>query len=182
MAQVTYQMKILTTAIISVVLFGHTLSRIKWLALATLTAGVAMVQLDNVSDPSPTAHGAGNATVGFAAVATISVTSGFASCYFEWLLQSHSTKQDKKRPISLWERNVQLAIPCLIFSLGLVIFNPIDRHQVLTRGFTYGYTPLVWLTLTTSALGGLLIAVVVREAGSVAKGFATSLAVIGKSH
>jgi solute carrier family 35 (UDP-sugar transporter), member A1/2/3 len=43
--QVTYQLKLLTTAIFSVVLLRKTLSRIKWACLLLLTMGVAMVQL-----------------------------------------------------------------------------------------------------------------------------------------
>ena len=46
--QVTYQLKILTTALFSVAILGRSLSARKWLALVLLTIGVAIVQL-----PSP---------------------------------------------------------------------------------------------------------------------------------
>lgn len=52
--QVTYQFKILPTALFSVILLGRTLSPRKWLALALLMLGVAIVQLpaaDSVSLP-----------------------------------------------------------------------------------------------------------------------------------
>ncbi|VDM69178.1 unnamed protein product [Strongylus vulgaris] len=43
--QVTYQLKILTTALFSVTILGRSLNRLKWLALVLLTVGVALVQV-----------------------------------------------------------------------------------------------------------------------------------------
>ncbi|RUP18953.1 nucleotide-sugar transporter-domain-containing protein [Jimgerdemannia flammicorona] len=50
--QVTYQMKILTTALFSVVLLGRSLSQNKWFALVLLMIGVTLVQLQTVSTSS----------------------------------------------------------------------------------------------------------------------------------
>ena len=43
--QVTYQLKILTTALFSVFLLGRSLSRLKWLSLVVLMCAVALVQV-----------------------------------------------------------------------------------------------------------------------------------------
>lgn len=43
--QVTYQLKILTTAVFSVMLLGKKLTRLKWFALIQLTCGIALVQV-----------------------------------------------------------------------------------------------------------------------------------------
>jgi drug/metabolite transporter (DMT)-like permease len=44
--QVTYQMKILTTAVFSVLMLGKALSPMKWLSLVILVLGVALVQIN----------------------------------------------------------------------------------------------------------------------------------------
>ncbi|KAF2193463.1 nucleotide-sugar transporter [Zopfia rhizophila CBS 207.26] len=50
--QVTYQLKILTTAIFSVVLLGRSLSTRKWASLVLLIIGISIVQFPHSSDPS----------------------------------------------------------------------------------------------------------------------------------
>jgi UDP-galactose transporter len=50
--QVTYQLKILTTALFSVLLLGRTLSGRKWLSLLVLIIGVSIVQFPHTSEPS----------------------------------------------------------------------------------------------------------------------------------
>ena len=48
--QVTYQLKILTTAMFAVTMLGKKLLPTQWLSLLTLVAGVAMVQLSDVKE------------------------------------------------------------------------------------------------------------------------------------
>lgn len=78
-------------------------------------------------------------------------------------------------------RNLQLAVVSLPFSLIGVLGPQYDRQRVLANGFSDGFDWLAWVVVLNQALGGLLIAAVVKHADSVAKGFATSLAVIRKS-
>ena len=44
--QVTYQLKILTTALFSVLLLGRSLNKLKWLSLVVLMFAVALVQVN----------------------------------------------------------------------------------------------------------------------------------------
>lgn len=75
-------------------------------------------------------------------------------------------------------QNLQLALVSIPFDL-LAIFLPAhDRARVLKLGFFHGYSLLSYFVVLNQAVGGLLIAQVVKEADSVSKGFATSLAVI----
>lgn len=81
---------------------------------------------------------------------------------------------------------VQLALSCLLFALVGVALDPglsggggggglLPSAATALRGFT----PAVALVVANASLGGLLVAVVVRDSGAVAKGFATSLSIVG---
>jgi UDP-sugar transporter A1/2/3 len=54
-----------------------------------------------------------------------------------------------------------------------------DKSMILRQGFFYGYTVYAWATVVLMSMGGILVAVVVKYADNVLKGFATSLS-IGK--
>ena len=49
--QVTYQLKILTTALFSVLMLRKTLSKLQWLSLLLLFLGVAIVQVGPQTPP-----------------------------------------------------------------------------------------------------------------------------------
>ena len=67
--QVTYQLKILTTAVFSVAMLGKRLERRQWLALGLLFVGVALVQLPTVGEGAPAEpERERNVAVGLAAV------------------------------------------------------------------------------------------------------------------
>ena len=53
-AAVTSQMKVITTAIASVIMLGRRLSAIQWVSLACLTLGMVVMQLPNDQSPHPT--------------------------------------------------------------------------------------------------------------------------------
>lgn len=75
-------------------------------------------------------------------------------------------------------RNLQLALVSLPFSIIGMFASSYDRQRILQRGLFDQFDALAWFVVLNQALGGLLIAAVVKEADSVSKGFATSLAVL----
>ncbi|KAJ8293344.1 UDP-galactose translocator [Rhodotorula toruloides] len=205
--QTTYQLKLLTTAIFSILFFRRSLSVQKWISLILLTTGVAIVQLESSEPkPSPTRHVSlsQDPTKGFAAILAACLSSGLAGAWFEWVLKSPSSSaptpaatpdspkspslQLRKNSPSLWARNLQLSVPSLLFSFSGVLLSSPIRNAFEKRGLEEavralggmwtGFTPLVWCVVLNQALGGLLVAMVVREADSVAKGFATSIAIV----
>jgi solute carrier family 35 (UDP-sugar transporter), member A1/2/3 len=176
--QVTYQLKILTTAIFSIIMLGRHLSGQKWLALLALMVGVALVQLDNASASSGGGGGSGgsgaapgNAWVGLGAVILACLSSGYAGVYFE--------KKLKESHASIWVRNVQLGGYGTVIGLIGSLYN--DHDAIMAKGFFQGYNSLVWMVVANSALGGLLVAVVVKYADNILKGFATSVSIVVSS-
>ncbi|KAJ6658430.1 hypothetical protein lerEdw1_020134 [Lerista edwardsae] len=208
--QVTYQLKILTTALFSVSMLSKKLGVYQWLSLVILMTGVAFVQWPSDSQAAATKElSAGSQFVGLMAVLIACFSSGFAGVYFEKILKE--TKQ------SVWIRNIQLGFFGSIFGLmGVYIY---DGELVSQNGFFQGYNKLTWIVVMLQrfeparrprancnfsapalicstpmiiltylqssakdnkdkALGGLVIAAVIKYADNILKGFATSLSII----
>lgn len=174
--QVTYQLKILTTAVFAVIILRKKLFPTQWAALVALVVGVATVQLAQ-TDSSGTAasrqqHMPGepdqNRLLGFSAALGACFLSGFAGIYFEKML--------KGADISIWMRNIQLSLLSLPFGLITCFVN--DGSKITSDGFFFGYDGFIWYLILLQAGGGLIVAVVVKYADNILKGFATSLAII----
>ncbi|KAF3921081.1 hypothetical protein AA313_de0206329 [Arthrobotrys entomopaga] len=196
--QVTYQLKILTTAFFSVTMLGQRLSVRKWLSLVLLTIGIAVVQLPI---PTPSSSSAGpksffkfiqdlnwsrstsnqdtrqdtdpttqmNGTLGLTAVIIACTISGLAGVYFEKVLKEASA--------TVWIRNIQLSFYSLFpaFFVGIVIK---DGAEISERGFFSGYNGVVWTAICFQAMGGIVVALCVNYADNIAKNFATSISII----
>lgn len=164
--QVTYQLKILTTALFSVILLSKKLSSLQWVSLVTLFVGVAMVQLSGQASEKSSQDQ--NHLIGLSAVILSCLSSGFAGVYFEKMLKGSDA--------SVWLRNVQLGMFGSMSALiGMFVK---DWGTIADKGFFYAYSPLVWSVIIQQAVGGLVVAVVVKFADNILKGFATSLSII----
>ncbi len=150
--QVGYQLKVLTTAVFSVFMLGKKLSKLQWVSLVILTFGVAMTQLS--AENNANKKHAENTTAGFIAVLLAACTSGFAGVFFEKVLKNSGT--------SLWMRNVQMGISSILLGVIGIFANSGDREIVSQNGFFFGYTGLVWTVIMLQAIGGLVVAVVVK--------------------
>ncbi|KAJ7706983.1 nucleotide-sugar transporter-domain-containing protein [Mycena rosella] len=185
--QVTYQMKILTTAAFSVALLRRKLSPTKWLALFFLAIGVGIVQIQtstlgqvtkNVAvgsahDSAPLHIHVMSPLKGFGAVTAACFTSGLAGVYFEMVL--------KNSRADLWVRNVQLSLFSLIPALLPVLYSSAAPPHS-SRGFLFdvfrNFGPWAWATVAIQVFGGLVTAIVIKYSDNILKGFATSLSII----
>ncbi|KAJ7097828.1 nucleotide-sugar transporter-domain-containing protein [Mycena belliarum] len=175
--QVSYQMKLLTTAGFSVLLLRKRLTSPQWMALLFLAIGVGVVQIqagavrvveDGVrQDDTHTM----NAIKGFLAVATACVTSGLAGVYFEMVLKNSQT--------DLWVRNVQLSLFSLLPALAPVFYlYASDPQEGWISTLFHNFGGWAWGTVCVQVFGGLLTALVIKYSDNILKGFATSLSIV----
>ncbi|KAI8059536.1 nucleotide-sugar transporter-domain-containing protein [Gongronella butleri] len=188
--QVTYQLKILSTALCSMLLLQTRLETRQWLALVFLMIGVALVQwapIDARADDAqldasssfekaaaaPAAENVSSSWTGLIAVLLSCVSSGFAGCYFEMILKKRSART------SLWGRNMQLGVCTLVFAMFAMFAN--DGARIARHGFFYSYRGTTWLVIANQALGGISVSMVMKYADNILKAFATSVSIIVSS-
>eukprot|EP00731_Ephydatia_muelleri_P020420 Em0013g147a len=126
---------------------------------------VALVQMpSNQKSPSESST---SSTIGLAAILVACLTSGFAGVYTELLLKSDN---------SIWVKSMQLSFVSMVTSLIGVFLS--DWSAVMESGFLQGYSMLVWIVILLQALGGLVIAMVMKYADNILKGFAASISIV----
>lgn len=119
----TYQLKILTTALFSVTILHRTLTVRKWVALGLLTTGVAIVQLP--TSPTAARDSVSGQIMGLFAVGIACILSGLAGVWFEKVL--------KGTKATLFLRNVQLSLFSII--PGLIFVGLVNRAEGKTEKF-----------------------------------------------
>merc|ERR1719491_426988 len=126
--QLLYQMKIISTAGLGVLMLGKKLTVIQWVSCFMLACGVALVQWpqqDSAELGAETLRLSSDQIKGFFAVLCACLTSGFAGVWIQKMLQQTSA--------SIWMRNVQLGSFGL--TMGLLVAVVQDGHKIAANGF-----------------------------------------------
>ena len=129
--------------------------------------------------------------MGLVYVLSACISSGFAGVYYEKLVKSGSQPSVIIRNLQMgkhkntFSRNMKTGLDsphnfsgliALPLSSVAVLLNV--REIVFDRGFFHGYNNLVATVVFLQAAGGLLVAVVVKYADNILKGFATSGSIV----
>jgi len=178
--QVTYQGKVLVTAFFSVTLLNKVLMRAQWLAILLMGLGIAIVQLSDAKETKQEAMGNAHEQqvyMGFMQLFLACLCSGFASVYFEKIIKAGGVKTNQTKKLSVWLQNMQLS-GCTVLLGSLVLAQERMNLQEQEREFLQGFTPKVWFMLGNNAVGGLLVALVLKYADNLLRGFASALATI----
>ncbi|KEG15089.1 UDP-galactose transporter [Trypanosoma grayi] len=179
--QVWSQTKLLSAAVLSVLMLGRRLSMMQWVSLFVLTLGVLLTQQQDLKKtetiPTSEEHNSQRPLLGIAACVLSGISSSYAGVYFEKVVKTTAP--------SLAVRNIHLSLFGIPFAAISMFFldilptwrNPAEQEQ--TFEYWRGYDQ--WLTLCLvfiHALGGLLVAIAVKYADNIVKGFATGVAVV----
>jgi UDP-sugar transporter A1/2/3 len=160
------QFKLVTAALVSMALLGRKFSLKKWRALLILTTGAILVQSKSVlCETQKNAPADANPILGTMVTLSVSVLSSLAGVYTEMVLNSQGG-------VSLWGRNFQLGI----YSMGFALIKIIWDGDLID--FFDGYSWITWFVILSEALRGLTVALVLKHADTVLKGFATSCSII----
>lgn len=106
--------------------------------------------------------------LGLVCVSTAAMLSGFAGVYFEMVLKSTNG--------SIWVRNIQLALISLVISSAGCYYS--DRNSIYEKGFLFGYDSLVMTVICIGAVGGIVVAIVIKYLDNILKGFASGASII----
>lgn len=162
--QVLYQSKVLATALLMVLLLKRTLTWVKWGSLFILFLGIVLTQLKGSNVSRDTSHQ--HALKGLAAVLTCAMSSAFASVYFEKVLKTASA--------SIAVKNIQLSFFSILFAMIVYWYHEEGKLE----NFLDGYDVAVSYLVFNQAAGGLLVALVIKYADNILKGFATAIAIV----
>ena len=173
--QVTYQTKLVTTAVVSVMMLNRKYNFQQWICLVVLSLGVAIVVLGESSSSQPKViTGEQSLTVGLVSVTISCLSSALAGVYFEKVVKTASG--EKQRPVSVWMRNIQLAFFTICLALVQSIFKG-DFTSADSKSYLHGFTFWVWVLVLLQSAGGLLVAAIIKYADNVLKGLATGVSV-----
>jgi UDP-sugar transporter A1/2/3 len=172
MFSVLVQTKLLFTATFAALVLKKKLKYIQVISLLLLTVGVMLCNLSKTG----TNGGEENNLKGILATLGIAVSSGFASVYTEKVIKTQRAKSPATGQYSLAYTQVQLASMSLV-TIG-VYACLVDFRRIMEHGLFHNFNVGAGLTVLNSALGGLIVAAVLKYADSVLKGYATAISVI----
>ncbi|KAL7544513.1 hypothetical protein ACHAWF_007890 [Thalassiosira exigua] len=191
---VLVQTKLLATAGCAVFILGKRIKKVQLISLILLTIGVMLCNMKNngnaqVESPGNDAATSGDSTKGLLATLGISACSGFASVYTEKVIKAKrnidgggglpSQQQQTQTPKNQWGlayTQVQLAFVSLVIMGVYCVVTEMD--VILEKGLWYGFNVPACISIFVSAIGGLIVAAVLKFADAVLKGYATAISVV----
>eukprot|EP01060_Flectonema_neradi_P005514 TRINITY_DN1367_c5_g1_i2.p1 TRINITY_DN1367_c5_g1~~TRINITY_DN1367_c5_g1_i2.p1 ORF type:complete len:412 (+),score=41.33 TRINITY_DN1367_c5_g1_i2:420-1655(+) len=164
--QVLSQVKLLLAAVFSVLMLDKFLNLVQWLSIFLLMGGIALASVGKQETEKQIA--AVNPTLGTAACLISGTSSSFAGVYFEKVLKNTTP--------SIAVRNIQIGTSAIFFSATATTIMETTRGSPVS--FMQGMSVWTVLLILNHAFGGVLVAIVVKYADNIMKGFASGVAMV----
>ena len=175
MFSVLVQTKLMFTATFAAIVLRKKLRYIQVISLVLLTTGVMLCNLSKGVDKAKENLDT-RTFVGIAATLGIAISSGFASVYTEKVIKGQGRRVVQQEDYGLAYTQVQLALMSLV-TIGIYACMK-DFKQIVEYGLFHNFSPAAFGSIFNSAIGGLIVAGVLKWADSILKGYATALSVV----
>uniref|UniRef100_A0A7S1YRA0 Sugar phosphate transporter domain-containing protein n=1 Tax=Ditylum brightwellii TaxID=49249 RepID=A0A7S1YRA0_9STRA len=110
-------------------------------------------------------------THGVIPVLLASFISGLAGALTQKNLQGASKSGKKTEPRNAYLFSMEMNVASVILLFGSMLFSA-DGKKILSQGFFHNWTPQTLIPVLTNSIGGIMVGLVTKHAGSVRKGFA----------
>lgn len=168
------QTKTLSAALCTYLVMGKPQSKMQIVALfilflsALVMEGIVPVDalLGNATLPGSTREDrfhTHHLTYGVAPILLASFISGLAGAVAQKNLQTGARNS--------YQFSMELCVATIFILTGSLLVAP-DGKMILENGFWHNWTIMTWIPIVTNAMGGVLVGLVTKYAGSVSKGFA----------
>jgi UDP-sugar transporter A1/2/3 len=197
---ITYQTKLIFTATCSVVLLGKRLGAHQWFAVTLLLLGIVCVHaFPATTSAVPTkrvrhigghhvhkqvveAEEPQDPLLGALAFLVAAFCTASASVYFELMIKGRANNAAPDGPpperASLWLRSMQLSFFSSLIAAGAVIWQGDALAGTRRAGIFHGISFMPVLCILWNGGGGLLVAVTVKYADNILRGFAQGFAIL----
>jgi len=164
-AAVTSQLKVISTAVFSMLILTKQLTRIHWFALGLLMFGLVIMEME--FGEARESAGTGNYYLGLLSMVVACTSSGYAGVYLELLF--------KQLNANVWIANLQLQLFCLPAAAMAMLS---DFHGLREGGPFSGWSSITCLVVLLNALGGFIVSLTMKYADNILKTFAVSLSLV----
>jgi solute carrier family 35 (UDP-sugar transporter), member A1/2/3 len=186
---VVNQTKLISTAFLAYFMLGKRQSRQQCFALFLLFVASILISLSTMkpktiaaAETLTTGDGVkfsladlSNTSVGLICISLASLLSGLGSALSEFALRRVNTGQ----PRDTYLFSAELALYSSLCMLVVLVFDINgDRSKGMTGGFGRGLDKFSTIPIITQAIGGVLVGLVTKYAGSVRKGFSIVLGIL----
>lgn len=181
--QVVYQSRLLVAALLMILLLGRTFSRQKWVSLGLLVFGIVLAQIN--PDGSFVKGNFQQTMLGLGAAILCGSSSSLAGVYMEMVFKrTPAVGRPATESSLLSTRNVHLSFYSVMLTVivpqayALISSPSAPTVTPSSQSYFAGIDAVVWIMILNQALGGVIVALVLRYADNILKGFATTGAIL----